>query len=327
MERIDMETVFAIYALLAALAAPIVVIFLVIKLRKARRREQSLLQENARFEEALVEQRIQCDKLLDALKAGRIDLKEALMASGQNKPDGGQQLARELSKISRALVYLAESMEQPRPPAPTPLGPLPSGLDIFANLPEEPEARIATLEQRRQILFSAIRECNQAIADDKRTPLSPGPVPVPEPVPDDDGPDSVEEEQDIPGEVEVRPQPAEESEPGPVQPDVSPPVPPVVPQQEVGPTDFQAVLPEDFQRELVRVILMEGGEPSDESIRLVLDGRFFHAVLHEINERAEDRLGDLLLYYDDEGQLVITEEFVEDLKMFLNDRAIPSRRV
>ena len=83
---------------------------------------------------------------------------------------------------------------------------------------------------------------------------------------------------------------------------------------------------EDYERELLRLILRDDGRPDDDNIRLVLGERFYHMVLDEINERAQNILDDVLLY-EEGDRYVITEEFRDALTLFLNERAVPLRRL
>ena len=270
-----MEIVIVLYFLLAALAAP----FFFVNLRRARHREQTLLQKNARLERALAEQRAKSEDLLDALKVKQQGPKEVTLPSEKREASWHQQMEEELSKISCALATLAESIEaKPHISASDKVRP---EQDWLANLPLEPEARLTTLEerksalqQRRRELRIVLRDCNREISYARRALLDTG--------------------------VET--------------------------QETLSLDAFTGILPEDYERELLRLILRENGRPDSESIRLVLGDRFPHAVRDEINGRSYDVLGDILLY-EEEERLVVTEEFVDDLRSFLNDRAVPARRV
>ena len=92
------------------------------------------------------------------------------------------------------------------------------------------------------------------------------------------------------------------------------------------PADFTHVLTAGYERELLRLILREDGKPDSDSIRVVLDRRYPEVVRDEINGRAQDALGDIL-FYEEGDRYVITEEFREALTLFLNERAVPLRRL
>ena len=92
------------------------------------------------------------------------------------------------------------------------------------------------------------------------------------------------------------------------------------------PADFTNVLTADYERELLRLLLRENGKPDSDSIRVVLDRRYPEVVRDEINGRAQDALGDIL-FYEEGDRYVITEEFREALTLFLNERAVPLRRL
>ena len=92
------------------------------------------------------------------------------------------------------------------------------------------------------------------------------------------------------------------------------------------PADFTHVLTADYERELLRLLLRENGKPDSDSIRVVLDRRYPEVVRDEINGRAQDALGDIL-FYEEGDRYVITEEFRDALTLFLNERAVPLRRL
>lgn len=279
---------------------------------------RALAREGSQFVQAATEQQARLEQLLDTLQTGQQSLQDAVLASGETEAEGRRQLVEELSKISRSLVYLAESMEAKPPTIATDTASLEQ--DELADLPQDPEARIAALEQRRALLFTAVRDCNRALEEARRTVLAPAPLPTPDVSREDPATEMSDGEPDTQAE--------EAEQPGAAVDDAPLPAPPVSPTQEVTETDFNRILPEDYERELLRLIIRTEGRPDDASIRLVLGSRFYHVVLHEINERALDLLGDILLdEYEEEGRLVITEEFRDDIIGLLNDRAIPSRRI
>ncbi len=275
---------------------------------QSRRRARHLQSEVGRLSELADANQARLVEVLESLHSLQQWQNDAPLTSDVPEHDGIRQVAEELSRISHVLVELKDSMEKRQPPATTTNGLSPLGLDIFADLPQEPEARIATLEQRRQILFSAIRECNQAIEDEKRTPLSPEALTRPEVKKEDIVAETIEQENQT-RKVE-KPQTDESDAPSSDSP--TPPTP------EEPETDFSSILSEEFERDLLRLVLRENGRPNSESIRLVLGTRFQHVVQDEINERAQNVLDDDLLYEED-GRLVVSEEFVDDLKRFLND--------
>ena len=94
----------------------------------------------------------------------------------------------------------------------------------------------------------------------------------------------------------------------------------------LAPADFTYVLTADYERELLRLLLRENGKPDSDSIRVILDRRYPEVVRDEINGRAQDALGDIL-FYEEGDRYVITEEFREALTLFLNERAVPLRRL
>lgn len=285
---------------------------------QSRRRARHLQLEVGRLAEETDANQARLDEVFVTLQSVQQWQKEERQTSEDPEADESQRAIEELSKISFALLDLKEAMEQlgQSTTEQTDLSTL--GQDILADLPQEREGRIAALEQRRQVLFAAIRDCNQAIEDERRTPMPPGPPTLPREQREDVVDETLEQEQNgQAGKIE---------EPNSEISDTPPPDPPVPPTPEVTETDFSRILSEDFERELLRLILRENGRPNSESIRLVLGTRFQHVVQDEINERAQNVLGDDLLYEED-GRLVVSEEFVDDLRRFLNERAIPARRV
>ena len=302
-----MENLLVLYALVAALCAPFLGIHVLVRQRRARRREQALVQEVARLKRVTAEQQKQFNymQLLESLRAGQQGLTEALLRSGENEAEGRRELVQEFSKVAQAMVYLTESMEAKTPSTGTLT--MPVVQDWLADLPTEPEARLAALEQRRSMLWEAIRQCNGALEEARRELLAVNAGPQ-----EPSAQVVVEEAQELASLT-----PTEQEQPADAQEDAP---------DTLSPADFADVLPEDYERELLRLILREDGRPDDDSIRLVLGERFYHIALHEINERAQQVLDDDLLYQD-EDRLVVTVEFVDDLKTFLNDKAIPSRRV
>ncbi len=310
-----MESLFAIYALVAALCAPFLGIHVFVRQRRARRREQALAQEVARLERLTAEQQKQFDyvPLLESLRVGQQGLSQALLRSGENEAEGRRQLVQEFSKVVQAMVNLADSVEAKTPSNDK----LTMSIvqDWLADLPTEPEARLAALKQRKSALQQSrrelrvvLRDCNGEIAYARRalSAVNAGTQKPSAPIIVDEAP-----ELEVLTPAEPVDQPADTQDDAP---------------ETLSPADFARILQEDHERELLRLILREDGRPDDDSIRLVLGERFYHMALDEINERAQQVVDDVLLYQE-EDRLVVTEEFVDDLKSFLNDRAIPSRRV
>jgi len=307
------ETVIVLYFLLAALAAPIIFV----RLRRANSREQMLAQRNANLEKTLADQRAKSEELFDALKAEQQGPKDVTLPSEEREARWRKRMEEDLTKISRTLETLVESMET-RPPTFV-TDALPQEQNWLANLPLQPAARLTVLEERKSAikkrrqelqqrsreLRRVLRDCNREISYARRA--------FPEP---DDAPWEREDEE----QVSPREPPKEGEVPGPI------PAPPGLLEQAATESDFARILPEDFEREMLRLILRENGRPDSESIRLVLGNRWPHVVQDKINEQAQDILGDVLLY-EEGDRLVIAEEFVDHLKSFLNDRAVPTRHV
>ena len=329
-----MENLFVIYALVAALCAPFLGIHVFVRQRRARRREQALAQEVARLERLTAEQLKQFNytQLLESLRAGQQSLTEALLRAGENEAEDRRELVQEFSKVAQAMDNLTESMEAKTPSTDTLT--MPVVQDWLADLPTEPEARLAALERRRSVLWAAIRKCNDALGEAHRElrTVNPG---TQEPSIQIMVEEVPERESFTPAETADQPADA----PRDAYEEVTEPES-FTPVETVGQTadsqvdapetlssaDLAHILQEDHERELLRLILRDDGRPDDDSIRLVLGERFYHWVLDDINERAQQVLDDVLLY-EEEDRLVVTEEFVDDLITFLNDRAIPSRRV
>ena len=180
---------------------------------------------------------------------------------------------------------------------------------FIAGLSPEPEARIAALEQYKELLlFTAIRDSNREIAWARSAQSAVNTRP---------------QEPSAQAIVHVVPEPellipVEPVDPPDDTPDDAP--------DTMSPADFLQVLKADYERELLRLLLRENGKPDSDSIRVVLDRRYPEVVRDEINGRAQDALGDIL-FYEEGDRYVITEEFREALTLFLNERAVPLRRL
>ena len=170
-----MENLFAIYALVAALCAPFLGILVFVKQRQARRRERALVQEVARLKRVVAEQQKQFDyvPMLESLRVGQQGLTQALLRSGENEAEGRRQLVQEFSKVVQAMVNLADSVEAKTPSNDTLT--MPVVQDWLADLPTEPEARLAALKQRKSALQQSrrelrvvLRDCNGEIAYARR---------------------------------------------------------------------------------------------------------------------------------------------------------------
>lgn len=268
----------------------------------------------------MAEQRATSEDLLDALKVEQQGPKEVALPSEKREASWRQQMEEELSKISYTLATLADSIEAKPPESVSDIAR--PEQDWLANLPQEPVARLTTLEERKSALQQrrrelqqrnrelriVLRDCNREISYTRRA------------LPDTGVGTQGRSVQEI-EKIIVVPDLLANDEATEQQDDTL-----VEPQETLSLDVFTGILQEDFERELLRLIFRENGMPSNESIRLVLGTRFQHVVQDEINERAQSALQDDLLYEED-GRLVVTEEFVDDLRLFLNDRAIPSRRV
>ena len=207
-----------------------------------------------------------------------------------------------------------QSVNQRPGPAPG----TPAEEDWLADLPQEPAARLTVLEQRRTTLFRAMRECDRAIQEARRTPSAPAPQPTPEASLEDPARDTSEEGQDI--------RAAETEQPEAVEDEAPVPVPPVPTPTDVDEVDFSRILSEPHEREYLRLIFREAGKPTTAQVRVVLGNRMELVVQDKINERARDILGDVL-FYEEDGRLVVTEEFEDNLKRFLNDRDSGLRQI
>ncbi len=298
--------------LLAALLARYVVSRL-----SARKGEDDSVRELSESERLRAEQNRQVSELLASQHEDQQRLAETLLLIRQSEAEDKQQLASQVSFLTQAIGNLArhlETMAQAQTPT------VESSVleqDWRSKLPRDAEARVAALEQRRNYLFSAIRECNQALEEARRAlvPVPPGSPLAPESEREITETESEEDTQAIDQDVPDEQDSAETDD-----------VPPAPITADLSETDFTIILPEDYEREFLRLILRENGSPGSDSVRIVLGDRFPHAVRDEINERALDELGDILLYEEQE-RLVVTEEFVDSLRSFLNDRAVPERRI
>ena len=283
----------------------------------ARMVQDQSLRESSQSERLLAEQVEQVSQLLASQQDGQRQLAEILLLIRKNETEGDQQLSTQVSFLTEAIGNFSRRLETGTQAPITTAETSDLDRDWRNELPQDGEARVAALEERRNYLFSAIRECNQALEQARRELV---PVPPGTPLPRESEMGNTETDSDEDTQTILQEAPKEQDSPETV---ALPPAPPIA---EVAEADFAFVLPEDFEREFLRLILREDGRPASDSIRLILGTRFQHVVQDEINERAQSALQDDLLYEED-GRLVVTEEFVDDLKRFLNERAIPARRV
>lgn len=316
MSRNQFLVLLAVTVLLAALF----VRYAVRKLKgrpAAGKDEDQSLRESSQSERLLAEQVERVSQLLASQQEGQRQLAEILLLIRTNESESDQQLATQVSFLTEAIGNLSRQLETGTQAQITTAETSDLDRDWRNELPQDAEARVAALEERRNFLFSAIRECNQALEEARRRLV---PVPPGTPLPRESEMGNTETDSDEDTQTILQEAPEEQDSPETV---ALPPAPPIA---EVAEADFAFVLPEDFEREFLRLILREDGRPDSDNIRLVLGTRFQHVVQDEINERAQSALQDDLLYEED-GRLVVTEEFVDDLKRFLNERAIPARRV
>lgn len=293
-------------------------------LRRGQQNETEALAKMAGALEKQVEQGAQLraeqqagvERLLDSFQTSQQDLIVTILKASENALDGQRLILEELSKTSRSRVNPAESSVEADPQT-VPAESTRQLHDVLSDLPQDPAARITALEQRRTILFRAIRECNRAIEEARRTPPAPPPQPAPDAPSDDPDRDTGEAGQDIPTDETEQPEAVEDGAPVSAAPDPTP--------TDVDAVDFSRILPEHYECEYLRLICREDGKPTTAQVRVVLEGRMELAVQDNINERAQDILGDVLIY-EEEGRLVIPEEYVNELKEYLIDCGSPARR-